>query len=79
MLPSPALSSIQCHRQTAYPSCIHPSRTYTIVSQTNLLNKRCTLGNVVALAGQNARSDRVCLDFLVTFFIKKKGKDENCM
>jgi hypothetical protein len=32
---------------------------------------------VEALARQNARSDRVCLDFLVTFFIKKKGKNKN--
>jgi hypothetical protein len=34
---------------------------------------------VEALARQNARSDRVCLDFLVTFFIKKKGKNNRLL
>jgi hypothetical protein len=47
-----------------------------LAKQTTSL-KRCTIGNGEALARQNARSDRVCLDFLVTFFIKKKGKNKN--
>jgi len=35
------------------------------------------LGNVVALARTDARRDHAVLDFLVTFFIKKKGKLNN--
>src|SRR5436305_15147531 len=36
--------------------------------------KRCTSGSVEALVSTDARSDHAVLDFLVTFFIKKKGK-----
>ena len=39
------------------------------------LTLRMTLPNFVALARQNARSDRVCLDFsLVTFFVAMTKK-----
>jgi hypothetical protein len=40
---------------------------------------RCTLGNVEALACTDARSDHAVLDFLVTFFIKKKGKNKKSL
>ena len=58
--------------------CIHQSHTSTIVSQT-IHNQyyNALLGNAEALARKNARSDHVFLDFLVTFFIKKKGKNKN--
>jgi hypothetical protein len=39
--------------------------------------QRCTLGNVEALACKDARSDHAVLDFLCTFFIKKKGANKN--
>jgi hypothetical protein len=38
---------------------------------------RCTSCNEEALARTDARSDHAVLDFLVTFFIKKKGKNKN--
>jgi hypothetical protein len=41
--------------------------------------KSCTLGNVEALASTDARSDYAVLDFLVTFFIKKKGKNNHLL
>ena len=64
------------------------SLTYTVSIQATLqtwLAKqyirqyRCTLGSVEALARTDARSDHAVLDFLVTFFIKKKGKNKNYM
>jgi len=41
--------------------------------------RRCTSGSVEALACTDARSDHAVLDFLVTFFIKKKGKNNHLL
>ena len=49
-----------------------------LAKQTTQL-KRCILGNGEALARTDARSDHAVLDFLVTFFIKKKGKNNSYM
>ena len=49
------------------------------LAQQTIQPKRCTLGNGEALARTDARSDHAVLDFLVTFFIKKKGKNKNLL
>jgi hypothetical protein len=48
-----------------------------LLSKQTTLSKRCILGNEEALACTDARRVYAVLDFLVTFFIKKKGKNEN--
>jgi hypothetical protein len=48
-----------------------------LLAKPATLPKSCTLGNVEALACTDARSDYAVLDLLVTFFIKKKGKNNH--
>jgi len=57
--------------------CIHKAAHAPLFAQQTLQPKRRTLGSVEALACTDARSDHAVLDFLVTFFIKKKGKNRN--
>ena len=54
----------------AFPTNI---KSALLLAQPFTPKQRCTLGSVEAMARKNARSDRVFLDFLGTFFIKKKG------
>jgi hypothetical protein len=51
----------------AFPTNI---KSALLLAQPFTPKQRCTLGNEEAMARKNARSDRVSLDFLGTFFIK---------
>jgi len=57
---------------------IKATHAFLLAKQTTE-SKRCTFGSVEAVACTDARSDHAVLDFLVTFFIKKKGKNKSCM
>ena len=62
-----------------HPLCIYNITLTPLLAQPSTPLKKCTLGSVEAQARTDARSDHAVLDFLVTFFIKKKGKDKKYM
>jgi hypothetical protein len=51
----------------------------SLLAQQHIPIQQSLLGNGEALARTDARSDHAVLDFLVTFFIKKKGKNKNLL
>ena len=51
----------------------------SLLAKPYTLKQKWSLGNVVGLASTDARRDHAVLDFLVTFFIKKKGKNNHLL
>ncbi len=49
-----------------------------MLSRLYTLPYSCTLGNGEAMARQNARSDRVCLELFCCFFLSEKSKTTIC-
>ena len=60
--------------------CIHPSSPALLLAKLYPPILQSLLGNEEALARQNARSDRVCLELFCNFFLfKRKKLDDNYM